>query len=156
MKKMIILCASVALLSCSKNEELVSSTAPSVTSSVPVVASEAAAKGASIVTISQKLNPYKSGLQFVLKSVSNDSRCPDGVQCIWAGEVTAVVAVYNKTKLIEEKVLTISTANEKINFNWYSSYFPYSTRVIKNIYVLPYPQLGVAVAAKDYTLQVEY
>ena len=57
------------------------------------------------VTIKQKVCPNQKGFQLVLKAISTDSRCPEGVTCIWAGEVTAVVSVYKDSKLIEDTTL---------------------------------------------------
>ena len=49
--------------------------------------------------------PNQKGFQLVLKAIPNDSRCPEGATCIWAGEVSAVVMVYKDSKLVDEKTL---------------------------------------------------
>jgi len=46
---------------------------------------------------SKKCIPRK-GFHLRLKAVINDSRCPEGVTCIWAGEVSATIEVYNDKK----------------------------------------------------------
>ena len=38
------------------------------------------------------------GYQLVLKEVLADSRCPEGVTCVWAGEVSAVISVYKDSE----------------------------------------------------------
>jgi hypothetical protein len=43
------------------------------------------------VKISQKLCSNQKGFQLVFKGIASDSRCPQGVTCIWEGEVTAIV-----------------------------------------------------------------
>ena len=43
------------------------------------------------VTIIQKVCTNQKGFQLVLKAIATDSRCPQGVTCIWAGEFSAVV-----------------------------------------------------------------
>jgi hypothetical protein len=33
----------------------------------------------------------EKGFTLVLKEVVSDSRCPEGLNCIWAGEVTVLI-----------------------------------------------------------------
>jgi hypothetical protein len=44
----------------------------------------------------------EKGFTLVLKEVVSDSRCPEGLNCIWAGEVTVVLSVYKDSKLVED------------------------------------------------------
>jgi hypothetical protein len=43
----------------------------------------------------------KKGYYLQLKNVWDDSRCPEGVNCVWAGEVSVSIKVYNEKKFIE-------------------------------------------------------
>ena len=52
-----------------------------------------------IKVTSKKCLP-KKGYHVRLKSCFDDSRCPEGVNCIWAGEVSIVVEVYKDLSLI--------------------------------------------------------
>ena len=108
------------------------------------------------VTIKQKVCPNQKGVQLVLKAISNDSRCPEGVTCIWAGEVTAVVSVYKNSKLIEDSTLVFSMKNEEVNKKWLASYLSEKQKRIKSIRVLPYPKEGSKINPKEYYLKIGY
>ena len=96
----------------------------------------------------------QKGFQLVLKNVFNDSRCPENVTCVWAGEVTTVISVLENNKPIEEKTLIFNSKNIFDNINWVSKY--YTEKPIKSVQVLPHPKDSVKVAAKDYFLKIEY
>ena len=85
-------------------------------------------------------------ISIVLDSVLNDSRCPTGAQCIWAGNAS-VRFVY-------------SSANNKVSFvlNTISSFRTdslidgYRIRMTK---LTPYPELGVQIKQSDYKAEIE-
>ena len=108
------------------------------------------------VTIKQKVCPNQKGFQLVLKAISNDSRCPEDVSCIWAGEVTAVVSVYKDSKLIEDSTLVFLMKNEEDNKKWLSTYLSEKQKKIKSIRVLPYPKEGSKINPKEYYLKIGY
>ncbi|RTY70442.1 hypothetical protein [Flavobacterium sp. LB2P53] len=107
-------------------------------------------------TIHQKICPNQKGFQLVLKSISSDSRCPEGVTCIWEGEVSGVVSVYKDSKLIENKILVFSMKNENENKEWFSKYLPKKQKNIKNYSVLPYPKEGVKINPSEYYVKIGY
>ena len=108
------------------------------------------------VTIKQKVCPNQKGFQLVLKAISNDSRCPEDVTCIWAGEVTAVVSVYKDSKLIEDSTLVFSMKNEEDNKKWLATYLSEKQKKIKSIRVLPYPKEGSKINPGEYYLKIGY
>jgi len=108
------------------------------------------------VKITQKKCIKKKGYQLVLKAISTDSRCPEGVTCIWAGEVTAVVSVYKDSKLIEDTTLVFSMKNEEDNKKWFATYLPAKQKKIKSISVFPYPKEGSTINPKDYFIKIGY
>jgi hypothetical protein len=93
------------------------------------------------------------GITFVLKSIVNDSRCPEGVNCVWAGEVEAVVLVYKNNVLVEESNLVFSSKNNQTNIDWFMKY---TSKKIKSIRVLPYPKDGVKINPKEYFIKIDY
>ena len=103
------------------------------------------------VTFSQKIIK-KRGLQLVLKSVTNDSRCPEGVNCIWAGECEIEVAVYKNRKLISTENILLSPKMQKENIDWFQKYYPRFK--IKEIGVLPYPKNEVVLDPKDNYVKI--
>jgi hypothetical protein len=52
----------------------------------------------------------RSGLHLVLKEVTSDSRCPQGLNCIWAGEAQVIVLCII-IKLVEDVAISFSPSN---------------------------------------------
>ena len=96
----------------------------------------------------------KRGTQLVLKSVVNDSRCPEGVNCIWAGEIEIIVTVYKNNKFVKEENVLLSPKFEKENLAWFAEYYP--NKKITEIGVLPYPKIGVVTYPKDYFVKIYF
>ena len=98
----------------------------------------------------------RPGKEIVLVKVTDDSRCPEGVQCIWAGEVTFAVAAYEDSKMVEQVQFTLNqNTNKEIN-DWFVKHLPAGSKDLKEISVLPYPKEGVAVKPQDYYIQLIY
>ena len=108
------------------------------------------------VKITQKKCLKKSDYQIVFNELVSDSRCPEGVTCIWQGEASAVVSVYKNSKLIEDKTMVFSMKNMEENKKWFSKYLPEKQKKIKTIGVFPNPKQGVVVNKKDYYLKIGY
>lgn len=98
------------------------------------------------------------GETVVLKDVSikflevvEDSRCPEGVNCIWAGRAIVKVAVTSKEKT-EEKTLTFGEVKpgEEKNTNLYSS----SKFAINGLTLNPYPTSEKTGKDSGYTLLI--
>lgn len=106
--------------------------------------------------ITQKTCFKKTGYQLVLKEVISDSRCPEGVTCVWAGEASVVISVYKDSKLVEDKTIIFSLKNEEENKQWFAKYLPEKQIKIKSSSVFPYPKQGVTVAKKDYYIKIGY
>ena len=106
--------------------------------------------------ITQKKCANKKGYQLVLKQVVSDSRCPEGVTCVWAGEVSAIVSVYKNSKLIEDNTIVFSTKNEQENLIWFANYLSEKQKNIKSVSVFPYPKNGVKTNSKEYYLKIGY
>ncbi len=108
------------------------------------------------LSIKQKVCPNQKAFQLVLKEVISDSRCPDGLNCIWAGEATAIISVYKDSKLVEENTMNFSMKNQEENKLWFCKYLPEKQRNLKSVSILPYPKEGSKVDPEDYYLKIEY
>ena len=106
--------------------------------------------------ITQKECLKNSGFTLVLKSVITDSRCPQGVTCIWMGEAQIVVSVYKDKKLIEDKTIVLSAKKEQENQQWFATYLPAKYKKVQTIDLEPYPKKDKPIAAKDYYLKIGY
>lgn len=105
------------------------------------------------VVITQKVIK-KKGTQLVLKSIANDSRCPEGVNCIWAGEIEIIVSVYKDNNFVKDENILLSPKLDKENLAWFAEYFP--SKKITEIGVLPYPKNGVVTYPKDYFVKIYF
>lgn len=105
------------------------------------------------IKINSKNPISKTGYSFQLSKVFDDSRCPEGVTCIWAGEVSVVLKVYKNKKFFELKTLTFNAKNKEENFKWFAKYF---TKKIKSISVNPYPKEGQILKIKNQYLSIVF
>ncbi|MGH2666213.1 hypothetical protein [Flavobacterium sp.] len=105
--------------------------------------------------INQKLDS-KSEKEIVLVKVIEDSRCPEGVQCIWAGEVTIVVAAYENKKKIEQVQFVINQNSMDDVNKWFTQHLPQTNKSLKETSVLPYPKEGVQIKPEDYHILLIY
>lgn len=105
-------------------------------------------------SITQKTTCLKKGHQLVLEKVLQDSRCPEGTNCIWAGEAEIIIAVYENKKGVDEKTLAINSKKAVENLQWFSEQYP--SKKIKSVQLLPYPKEGTPIDPKSYYLKVAY
>ena len=105
------------------------------------------------VKITSKKCIPKKGFHLKLLRIFDDSRCSENVTCVWAGEVSAVVEVYNNKKLVEEKTITFNSKNSEENTAWFSNYYQGK---IKNVEVVPYPKEGIVVKAKKQYIKISF
>ena len=96
------------------------------------------------------------GYQLVLKEVLADSRCPEGVTCVWAGEVSVVISVYKDSEWVENKTLVFSGKNDNINMQWIVQYLNENQKTINSMTIVPHPKAGKVIKPKDYFLQIGY
>lgn len=89
-----------------------------------------------------------------ISKIISDSRCPEGVNCVWEGEIQVEIAIYKNQKLEHSKTLTINYKNLEQNKQFFANYL-FTTKKIKNILVLPAKQQEHNIELKDYILKVE-
>jgi hypothetical protein len=96
--------------------------------------------GRTILTMGQTATFSDISIKFL--RVTEDSRCPQGVQCIWAGTFRTEIQIVSKkgasTQVIElrKSILT-------------------ETEIISLLAVAPYPNKGGAILASDYSVTFE-
>jgi len=85
-------------------------------------------------------------ISIVLDSVLNDSRCPIGMECIWAGNA-AVRFIYSSANSTQPFVLNTLTS------------FPTDTLIegyrIKLNTLTPYPEAGLVIKQVDYKAEIQ-
>ncbi|MFK6999578.1 hypothetical protein [Flavobacterium oreochromis] len=109
----------------------------------------------SISQINQKRDQSK-GNEIVLQKVLNDSRCPQGVQCIWEGEVTIQVAYFEKGQMKEEKQFTLRQNDQEEVVQWFRSHLPKSQKVLQTVSILPTKVEGKKINSLEYVIVLGY
>ena len=76
--------------------------------------------------------------------VVSDSRCPTGVQCIWAGEASCTVEITYQDSPVQKVLTQSGSSNAVTYFNDYEISFE----------IQPYPKAGERIEKKEYRLQL--
>ena len=85
-----------------------------------------------------------TGLSLRFVEIVADSRCPTGVQCIWAGEASALVEISYQDS-VNQRVLTVpGSSTGQAAFNDFT--FIYQ--------IEPYPQYPKTINRQDYRLRI--
>ena len=92
----------------------------------------------------------KTSIQFT--KVLSDSRCPEGTQCIWAGEVSVIVGMYDKGKFVKDINITFSPKDVTKN----KPYLLFETEDSKYFAtgMTPYPKEGSKIEPKEYAMEI--
>jgi hypothetical protein len=93
--------------------------------------------------IGQTVRLASENMQLTFREVTEDSRCPSGVACIWAGRATSLVKIVygdsayivSLTEMGGSQLVTQDFLNYKITFN-----------------LKPYPAAGKTISPSDYRL----
>ena len=82
------------------------------------------------------------GLQITFEGVREDSRCPTGVQCAWAGDAAATFTLQKAPAAAVHRTLHTNGRFERQS--------EYEGFVVRLEDVKPYPKQGATIAADDY------
>lgn len=88
----------------------------------------------------------------ILKIIS-DSRCPEGVNCVWAGEVQLELEIYKNQKFEKTKIISINYKSLELNKQFFADYLS-SDKQIKDILISPQKKEGENIELKNYILTV--
>ena len=83
-------------------------------------------------------------LSIRFKEVLNDSRCPTGVTCIWAGQIACLLEVTYQDTPNDLVITEMGSGPGTADFNGYTFAFN----------VQPYPQAGKTINSSDYRLML--
>ena len=82
------------------------------------------------------------GLRITFEGVTNDSRCPTGVQCMWAGDAAAAFTLEKPPAAAQQRTLhTNGRFEREITVDAF---------VVRLDDVKPYPKEGATIAPADY------
>lgn len=82
------------------------------------------------------------GLRIAFEGVGEDSRCPTGVQCVWAGDAAAAFALEKPPAAAVHRTLHTSGRFERQT--------EYEGLVVRLDDIKPYPKDGATIAPGDY------
>jgi len=102
------------------------------------------------VKVGKDLNFGTKSLKFI--KIIEDSRCPKGTDCMWAGEAKALIGFYENKTLIEEKVFVFGT--QGINKNKTKEIFAAGKKTIYGYAISPYPLADQLIDPKNYYLEL--
>jgi len=92
-------------------------------------------------------------LAFKFVAIESDSRCPKGVQCVWAGEAVVLIDVFKNGKKIEQKRMVFSPSSRLQNI--IGNLFESENLKISGFNIAPYPEYRNNIKPEDYYLQLD-
>ena len=82
------------------------------------------------------------GLRITFEGVAEDSRCPSGTQCVWAGDAAAAFTLEKPPAAAQHRTLHTNGRFERLA--------TIDTLVVRLDDVKPYPKIGTTIAPADY------
>ena len=93
------------------------------------------------IKVGQQVTIKKLSIKF--SAVNSESRCPTGVQCIWAGNAAIAVEISKKNKKPVPATLNTNTGVQPNELD-------YKGYKIKLVGLNPYPKINETIDEKDY------
>ena len=93
------------------------------------------------IRIGQQVSIKREGLKVIFTSVAEDSRCPEGVQCIWMGNGKIVLRL-NKARRRANVMRLNTTVDPKQD-----DYLGYEVKLVS---LSPYPKENMPIKRKQY------
>ena len=102
--------------------------------------------------VTSKKEVFFNDYAFEITKIDSDSRCPEGTNCIWAGELVVEVSVWQKNKLVETRVLSFSPKTKDENLAWFSKFVPENKKVTS--YKISPAKTEKAIELKEYKVKL--
>ena len=119
---------------------------------VAFVACKSLKENSNEIEITSKKEIVVNDYTIVIDKIISDSRCPQGVNCIWAGELVMEVSVWQNKALNETIQLTFSPKTRDENLAWFGKYIPNNKKLIK-YKILP-TKTEQQLELKDYKIEL--
>jgi len=102
-------------------------------------------KGAQFqLKVNQTTSLESDSIKIKFLNVTEDSRCPSDVTCVWQGEVKIFVNIIKNNKALGDFSLTSRAGDKNLATQVFDGY---SIQVVK---VVPYPTSGKKISLSDY------
>lgn len=92
------------------------------------------------ITFSHQATIKNEALTLVFKEVSGDSRCPKGVQCVWAGQATITIEA-SKDGVSPQSLSVTVPSSDSADYSGYS---------VTLLALEPYPVAGRQIRPQEY------
>jgi hypothetical protein len=90
----------------------------------------------------------------VFDDVAQDSRCPESVTCVWAGEAKVKLKLYKNTELVAEQILSVSGKGNAQALPIFEKYWT-SEQQFRLVNLMPYPKAQQPIDESAYYLQID-
>lgn len=97
-----------------------------------------------ILRIGQSVVIKGEDLKITFSEVTSDSRCPTGVTCVWAGEVSCNIEIYHSGKISFLKFVYPGSADSYSQLTYEGYTYSYK--------VEPYPEVDKVIPSAKYRL----
>ena len=93
------------------------------------------------IKVGERVSIKKEGLKVSFTLVAEDSRCPKGVTCVWAGNARVVLRVSKARRRAATLELNTGLEPKQEDYRGYD---------VKLVSLNPYPKKDVGIKKKDY------
>ncbi len=116
------------------------------------VACKTAKVNSNEVVFTSKNEVIENNYVIKIDKIISDSRCPEGITCIWAGELVMQLSVWENNQIKETKVLTFSPNTKEENFAWFEKYIPNNKKLFR--YKISPVKTEKQLELKDYKMEL--
>ena len=102
------------------------------------------------IIITSKKQIIATDYSIKIDKVISDSRCPEGVNCIWAGELVMQLCVHQNNTIKETKIITFSPKTFEENMIWFSQLLPEGKKLKQ--FKIETPKKDTPMELKDYKI----
>ncbi len=106
-----------------------------------------------LINSTSKVN-VGNDFEIKISKIISDSRCPENVTCVWAGEVQLELEIYKNQKLENSQTISINYKKLEENKTFFAKYIS-KDKKIKEIFISPSKKEGQNIELKNYVLKVE-
>lgn len=117
-----------------------------------LVACKSAKENPNEIVITSNSKVVANNYAIVINRIISDSRCPEGTNCIWAGELVLELNVIQNKEIKETAVLTFSASTKEENLAWFGKYIPQNKKW--NSYKISPSKTEKQLELKEYKIEL--
>jgi hypothetical protein len=117
-----------------------------------LLACKSAKKNLNEFVITSKNELVTNDYTIVINKIVSDSRCPEGTNCIWVGELVMELSVWKNKEINETLELTFLPNTTEENRAWFGKYMPINKKLIE--YKISPSKTEKELELKDYKIEL--